>query len=361
MCIANMVPQDLIQVNAAAFSRTIVVNRALTKFQHTRVLLDRTETDAILVEPPDHIPPCGGETLYRDIVETCADAVVIVSFDQTIALVNQAAETMFGYERAEIVGQPLDILIPDAVRASHRALVEEFEQSGDHSRFMGERQVSIEGLRADGTQFPLNVSILRSGKGKDSALVAIVRDITEQTRLVSTDPLTGALNRRTFTTRGEAELKRARRHGRPIAVAMVDIDHFKKINDSYGHRVGDRAICHAVNVLSDTLRESDILGRWGGEEFAVILTDIEEESAVIVAQRLRKAINGAVFTDATAGTDPIGLTVSIGVAESGKAEDDLAYLIDQADQALYIAKRTGRDKVCSIDQSIDNGDAHDAA
>lgn len=307
--------------------------------------------------------------LYRDIVQNCADAVVVVSAEhQEITYLNKAAQAMFGRSNQAVIGKPLHILIPDRFRSNHFSLAASFRDSHDPARFMDNREVPIQGLRADGVEFPVSVSILKSYKGSDTALVAIVRDITEQkkleddlVKLASTDPLTGIYNRRTFLRRAEEECARAGRYGHPMTFAMIDIDHFKAINDTYGHAVGDRAICHVVNILSSGLRKPDILGRWGGEEFALILPETAQEPGLITAQRLKQCVENSPITCETEKSETIQLTVSIGLSGYNKDKEPLEALINRADQALYHAKRTGRNKVCAISDLAEQKNDSDAA
>ncbi len=307
------------------------------------------------------IPPHIGvnlpsEALCFNIIENCADAVVVADTDQKVTYINKSAETMFGHASGSIIGKPFHLLIPERVRNRHHTLTDSFRGSSEASRFMDSRDVTIHGLRADGLEFPVNVSILKVGRGADMALVAIVRDVTEQKRferelekIASTDPLTGILNRRTFLPRAEAEYARARRYSRPMTFAMVDIDRFKTINDRFGHSVGDQALCHVVDVLSMGLRLTDVLCRWGGEEFSLILTETDEKSALITMQRLRRSVQETPLVRDDKSDEPIHMTVSIGFGSVEAGEETLDTLINRVDQALYTAKRTGRNKVCAID------------
>ena len=246
---------------------------------------------------PDINATIQNATLLRDIIANSADAIVIADAAQVVTYINSSAESLFGHSCQEIIGKPIDILMPEQFRAAHRVSADSFRDSGEQARFMANRDGSIHGLRADGTEFPANVSILKSGSGPDAHLVAIIRDVTEQKRLedelkalASTDPLTGVLNRRTFLAHAEAEYDRARRYGRPMTFAMIDIDHFKAVNDFHGHLAGDKALCHVAGILSSGLRSTDVLCRWGGEEFALLLAETDETSALIAAQRLRCSV-----------------------------------------------------------------------
>lgn len=303
-------------------------------------------------------PAFPGDDLYQDIFLNCADAVVIVGPGQRITRVNASAEDMFGYPADTLVGQSIHALIPERIRNRHRDLVAGFRESKAPARFMEDRDADIRGLRADGTEFPVNVSILNSGKGAGASLVAIVRDISRQKaleenleKLAGTDPLTGAMNRRNIILRAEEEVERAQRYNHSLSVAMIDIDRFKRVNDTFGHLVGDRAICHVADTISAGLRKSDRLGRWGGEEFLLVLPEVDEKSAVKVLQRLRQDIENAPVPGNDGDAERITLTVSIGATGLRETDHALAELIARADKALYRAKSAGRNKVCALENA----------
>jgi diguanylate cyclase (GGDEF)-like protein len=161
--------------------------------------------------------------------------------------------------------------------------------------------------------------------------------------LSTTDELTGLPNRRYFNDRLAREMSQARRWGHPLAVLVVDIDHFKKLNDREGHAAGDRALIAVGARLRAALREVDVVARWGGEEFTVILERTKEPDALVVAEKLRKAVEELVV-DGAAGQPDGKLTVSIGVAELTEGED-AASLVQRADRAVYQAKKSGRNRV----------------
>jgi diguanylate cyclase (GGDEF)-like protein len=160
-----------------------------------------------------------------------------------------------------------------------------------------------------------------------------------------TDSLTGLANRRAMLERGRVELKRASRSGVPVSVILCDLDHFKSINDKYGHEAGDAALTRSAMVLRRALRETDAIGRWGGEEFMAILPGTDAAGAAEVAERMRFAIAVTSFDGLSEGT-----TISIGVASSEQFEDpgtEWDLLIKEADQRLYRAKNEGRNRVVS--------------
>ena len=158
------------------------------------------------------------------------------------------------------------------------------------------------------------------------------------------DYLTEVNNRGHFIEQAEKELARALRYEKPLAIFMLDIDYFKKINDSHGHKLGDTVLKKLADICKKTLREVDIIGRIGGEEFAILLPETDKQKAAEVAERLRMEIAAAriPMKDGL----PVQFTVSIGVASAVSDDDNMDVLLNRADQALYEAKETGRNKVC---------------
>ena len=191
----------------------------------------------------------------------------------------------------------------------------------------GDRTVSIDGVER-GDEIG---AISRAVQVFKDAMIANDRLQEELNHHATHDPLTGALNRRAFALLAEKQVAQAARTGRPLAVLMMDLDHFKRINDTLGHSGGDATLCRFVAVAGDVLRAEDVLCRFGGEEFVALLPHAEAAQAVAAAERLRLAFAAT------------GATVSIGVA-SLRPGEDLEDLLRRADAALYDAKRAGRDR-----------------
>lgn len=180
----------------------------------------------------------------------------------------------------------------------------------------------------------------------------ISRDITEHKALLTKlelqarqDYLTGLNNRGYFMELAEREIKKASRYGHNFTILMLDIDNFKLINDTYGHKAGDRVLVTLADIFRKTLRVVDIEGRIGGEEFAILLPETDREGAVIVAERLRSSVEDCEILLPSFDM-PMCFTVSIGVSAPGSVDYNLDALLSQADDALYRAKHTGRNKVC---------------
>lgn len=171
----------------------------------------------------------------------------------------------------------------------------------------------------------------------------------ELTRLSAADELTGIANRRCFDETLQREWRRAIRAGTPMALLVVDVDHFKQFNDGYGHQLGDDCLKDVARLLESCLRRpTDLVARYGGEEFAVVLPETDAAGAAQVAQAMREAVQGAQIEHAFSTVAPV-VTVSVGAAvtlPSRSDDEGSRALLQQADQALYQAKRQGRNRVC---------------
>jgi diguanylate cyclase (GGDEF)-like protein len=156
------------------------------------------------------------------------------------------------------------------------------------------------------------------------------------------DSLTGALSRPAFMEQASKELSRSMRFHRPLSVMMIDIDHFKSINDNYGHAAGDNVLQIFVEAIQEVIRSTDFLGRVGGEEFALLLPDTSARAAYHLAERVRERITKYPYL---AGDMLIEVTASLGVAEYQSLDGDIKSVLNRADEALYQAKQAGRNRV----------------
>jgi diguanylate cyclase (GGDEF)-like protein len=166
---------------------------------------------------------------------------------------------------------------------------------------------------------------------------------------VRTDPKTGILNMRGWSESAERALERTARSGDQLALLMVDLDHFKWINDTYGHPAGDDVLRTVAQTLDEVTRPSDLVGRFGGEEFLILLPDIDEDATWDAAERIRVAIAKLHIVTTDKRGDPATIadrTTSIGVARHPRHGDNLERLLQSADAAVYLAKENGRDQVC---------------
>jgi diguanylate cyclase (GGDEF)-like protein len=203
---------------------------------------------------------------------------------------------------------------------------------------VNERGIEVADL-ADGDHITVGETILKF----ISHASVEARYHEEVYQLATHDALTELCNRRHFLELLDKEIARAARHGRPLALAILDVDHFKPINDAHGHIAGDGVLRRIAEVLRQHVRGEDVAARIGGEEFAVLLPEAASDDALAFAERLRAAIAAVVFSP---GGEQRQVTVSIGLADLGPGCNDRSQLLRAADAALYQAKDTGRNRVC---------------
>jgi diguanylate cyclase (GGDEF)-like protein/PAS domain S-box-containing protein len=263
------------------------------------------------------------------------------------------------YAGTELGGSALpleDSIVAEVVETRAAVRIAENRESGRTSFAPGIRSVLCVPLIAHGRVVAvLNVEsndenafdesdekLLTTVAGQLAAGVTRIELFGEVERLAITDPLMGIFNRRHFFARAEEELQRAVRHERPLTVLMLDLDHFKRINDRHGHQVGDEILAAAARACAGELRNGDLLARYGGEELVVLLPDAPIDQAVVVAGRLRAVVGK---TEVATADGPVSVTLSIGAAALDGTCRDLLALVNRADRALYAAKAAGRDRV----------------
>lgn len=212
------------------------------------------------------------------------------------------------------------------------------------------RQVEDVIARRDGRSLAVRMTVTEMQESGERVGVEVVfQDVSirremerELERMATTDPLTGVTNRRQFIDRCEQELQRMKRFGDPVSLLMIDVDHFKRVNDSYGHAVGDAVLKHLAELALEQLRRTDVFARIGGEEFAFLLAGSGIEGALDFAARFRGLVEGR---PAPTDRGSIGLTISIGAAQGDRHDQGADDLLRRADAALYRAKASGRNRV----------------
>ena len=295
------------------------------------------------------------EAHYRNLTETMKDVVWILDTETLhFSYVSPSVQRLRGYTPEEIMTQPLDAALTpsEAARLKHiiRVNREKFLSGAmDSETYLTSE---IEQLHKDGSSV-WTEAIARYVKNNATGAVEIhgvTRDISERRALrlelerqATTDSLTGTANRRHFLGVAHQELERCKRHNAPLCLLMLDIDHFKAVNDTFGHAVGDRALQAVAKTCCKDLRSSDLIGRIGGEEFALLLVETDMDKACRAAKRLLIKVEATeIFTKKD---QPVRVTISIGVAEHRPGIETLSELMLRADQALYKAKKSGRNRL----------------
>jgi diguanylate cyclase (GGDEF)-like protein/PAS domain S-box-containing protein len=310
----------------------------------------------MMFKPPDAI--------FQLIVEASPAALILVDASGQICFANQAAETLFDYSEIGLTGKPVDMLVPQEAQEQHQTDRAKFNRH-PQKRLMGSGRF-LQARRRDGSQFPAEIGLAPIQLGDNWYTLSLVIDLTQLkqaedritllarelaqnnerlAQLASTDALTGLYNRRAFDDQLIAQVRLMKRMGRPISLLLVDVDDFKQYNDRYGHLAGDQVLITIAGLLSQNIRASDIIARFGGEEFVVILPDTTGLAALQLAERLRLAIDVHPW-------EADRLTISLGAATLEFTErspaggaDEQTRLFSEADQALYHSKSEGRDRV----------------
>ena len=283
----------------------------------------------------------------EQIFNTSPDAVLITRLeDGHFQEINDGLTALTGYTRDDVIGKTtMEVQIWENP-ADRQRLVAMLNEQGSCDNLEAVFQ------RKDGSRFTGMLSAKLLTLQGAPHIITVTRDITEQKqaeetlrvamndleRMASTDVLTGAWNRRQFNDIVEREIHRASRYQEPLSLLLLDIDHFKNVNDTCGHAEGDQVLRQVADCIRGVIRHSDSLTRWGGEEFVVLMPNTGEAHAVILAERIRQRIATHIFQGLP------GITVSIGVAEHVGAGSCSAWL-ERADRAMYLAKKGGRNRV----------------
>jgi diguanylate cyclase (GGDEF)-like protein/PAS domain S-box-containing protein len=282
-------------------------------------------------------------------IEQSGNSVIVIDADGLIEYVNPHFEMTSGYVSNEVQGKRPSIL--NSGMQDESLFREAWETISNGKIWHGE----IHNKQKNGDLYWESATIapVQNVDGKIVNYIAIKEDISDRKhmeaelqRMATTDSLTGVLNRRQLGRVAEQELKRAHRYGHITSVLMLDLDYLKQINDGYGHGAGDIAINRTAQAIKDNLRESDFIGRYGGDEFVIILPETDCDHAMILAERLRSAVAAQKLRY---GTDKFSISISLGLAclESKESEPVPGFdtVTTLADQALYAAKAAGRNCV----------------
>ncbi len=287
------------------------------------------------------------ERQHRELVENAPIGIFRTTWDGTILVLNQHGAALLGFRDVAHARALLDdSVIPLHVEPMDRQAMLDDLAAGEV--VTGQR---LRWYRRGGETIWISLYARRTGTAGEPEVEGFFLDVTGQVedtmrleQLATTDELTGVSNRRHFMARLEDEATRSQRYGRPLSVLLLDADHFKAVNDTWGHEAGDMVLRHITDVMGLSLRENDLIGRLGGEEFGVLLPETALDRALRTAERIRTAVEDAPVAVRDAW---VGCTVSVGAAEYRGANDSLDDLIRRADQMLMRAKEGGRNRVCA--------------
>ncbi|WP_010382055.1 GGDEF domain-containing protein [Pseudoalteromonas rubra] len=323
-----------------------------TKRQHQAALtsvINKGSVEAWLLLSLVVILACAGAVVLRGQLRTIEeraclfdaipDALLYCEYSGKITRVNHSCTELFGYSVQELLRMSVEDLIPARFRDLHSKERRNFTGRAQMRR-KGQNGLNIIGVHKCGDEIPLDIAIARTALGKETYFVAVIRDLRHELQLqkkAEVDFLTQVYNRGQIEQVMNDELSRASRYQRSLSVMIVDIDKFKVLNDTLGHQAGDRALAELSRFLVHSVRPSDGLGRWGGDEFVLVCPEIDAQEALQMAQRLVRAY---------CEQNQYELSLSIGVTSRTQVDEksDLAQLIGEADQALYQAKAQGRSR-----------------
>lgn len=308
-----------------------VIERVLN--QH-RLVEDRQRAEEALRD---------SEARFRAVAETAVDAIISIDSHNRITFWNRSAEAMFGYPESDVLGRPFTILIDETYHQKNDPPMSFFTVSGE-TRV--DRGIESRGRCRDGAAIPIELSLSSWDAKASTFYTAIVRDITERkeheaelSRMAHTDALTGSFNRHYLAELLEREFYRAKRYNHPIGFLMIDVNRFKEINDQFGHQAGDEVLIRLTKLLVETMRESDFVVRYGGDEFLIILPETNGETEIAKDRIIEVLAVTERFSDIV----DFPITLSIGCAHWDPQDPrTIDRILNDADERMYQAKRAGR-------------------
>ncbi len=284
------------------------------------------------------------ERRYRAILEHSADGILTIDARGIVRSFNKAAEAIFGYCASDVIGRNVSQLMPERYRAQHDSYVTRMETNATN-RNLGMRR-EVVGVRRDGEEFPLWLAVNKIPTRGELEYVGMVSDLTERKRIQAElqytahhDALTTLPNRAVLKDRLDQAIRHAQREGRKVGVLMLDLDHFKRINDTLGHHVGDDLLISVALRLEASVRDVDTVVRMGGDEFVIVLPSVRgREDVVAVVEKLMRILSQPI---SVVGHEMI-ITPSIGICLCPDDGVDERALLKHADTAMYQAKAAGR-------------------
>jgi diguanylate cyclase (GGDEF)-like protein/PAS domain S-box-containing protein len=333
---------DAPDVLAFLVNNTISELGAFVAANQRRAEEDRLRLERIVLQRTSELQQ--SEENFRTLLATAPVPILLIGFDDDrVRFCNDRAADLFETTVAEMVGGPAPQLHPEEDTRRH------FRDTLERERRIDAAATEIRTRRGTSLHALLNARTLISGN--EMLVMVTLTDVTEQKRiedqlraLATTDALTGALTRRHFFDVAELEWTRSTRHRHPLCVALIDVDHFKTVNDRFGHAMGDEALRQVGETVRGKLRRHDLLGRYGGDELALLFPETPLEGARQVSERIRRAVADLRLTH---GEIPVPLTISAGLV-ARRPDELLATACQRADAALYAAKDSGRNRIISV-------------
>jgi len=283
------------------------------------------------------------ESKYRGVFENVTEGIYRCAPDGRLIEINPSMAAMFGFDGVRS-------FLVDVVNIKELfCTLDDYERYESLLMTDGVQRQEVQACGPDGRTIwvEISASLIKGEEDEPGTIVGVLADVTERKkmledmcRLARTDSLTGLWNRGYFMELSLREVTRSLRNGSDLSLLILDVDYFKSVNDTYGHDVGDQALISIANTVRDSVREVDIVGRYGGEEFVVLLPDAAAGAAAAVADRITGNVRSRVFD---CGNVKLSITASIGLT-SFEQGDDLDSLLKYADIALYAAKKKGRDR-----------------
>ncbi len=295
-------------------------------------------------------------SVFRDLFDHAFDAQWVLDSHMKIEHANAAAASLTGYAVDQLVGQPLSVLLPPEVAQHHGDYVARYQQQGETLGVMGKPR-RFEVLARDGSLIPIQLKAFRlPGADGEYKFGATMVDLREQVRLEQQqkhimsqleklaliDPLTELWNRRAFDDALDRQCAFIDRHEDPAAIAMIDIDHFKRVNDTYGHSAGDKVLQQLARHLMHIVRREDVCARMGGEEFAILMPATSLDAAKSVMERALQIVATGRFDLGEGRQSEITFSAGISAIDPGMRGH---VAIEHADLAMYQAKEAGRARV----------------
>jgi len=288
---------------------------------------------------------------FASIMDLIPDAVLVVDGESVIVLANLQAHRMFGYQNGELLDQNIDTLVPQSRRSFHGGHVAKFFASPSR-RSMGSAMALL-GSRKDESEFPVDVMLGPMANVTEPLVMCVVRDVSEIQRthealkaalereqsMARTDSLTGAVNSRYFYDLLEREIERNSRYKHPFTISYIDLDNFKQVNDQFGHSEGDAVLRSMVECIQKHIRKSDVIGRMGGDEFALLFPETDSAVAESVLNKVQKTLLADMKTNGWPVTFSIGTLTCRGGTET---PDEV---IRAVDALMYEVKHNGKNAI----------------